>query len=143
MIENACWFLLPSQILRLLLVRVSLISMTLADPSCIERPVLQTCWSFICFPFNQWVGIQFELAEFSARDCSNIGKDPIANIHECQQAATELGSRYGLDGSWAGRAKGYYMLYSSYNRENIVFWNKHEKGDGRDFTRPICRKMNK
>ena len=104
--------------------------------------MLQTCWSFFCFPFNHWVGIQFELAEFSARDCSNIGKDPIANIHECQQAATELGNRYGLDGSWKGRPKGCYMLYSSYNRKNIVFWNKREKGNGRDFTRPICRKMN-
>ena len=82
--------------------------------------------------------LSFVLTAFGVRDCSDVGKDPVGNINECQEAATELGKRYRYEVHTEHRPKGCFLLYSSF-----VYWNNHETGNGRDTTQPICRQTSK
>lgn len=85
------------------------------------------------FYFNNWSEKRFELSESPVLDCSDVGKIPIVDIVECQEAVSELGITYSGEYSLDSVPKGCVTAY------NYAYWNTH--GTGRINTNyfPICK----
>ena len=72
------------------------------------------------------------------RDCSSIGREPLSNMTECQEAAAELGQTYQGDGSFSWNPKGCISI-----EKKRVHWNNHETGSERVGIYTICRNKGK
>ena len=78
------------------------------------------------------------ITESPVRDCADVGKLPLGNMAECQEAASNLGLPYRYAGSWSSNPKGCYK-----SSEEYVFWNNHEIGSQRSNTLAICQNSGK
>ena len=68
------------------------------------------------------------------RDCSDIGKQPLLDKAECQDAASQLGLSLSVhEGSWSHNPKGCGLL------KPYVYWNNHQTGSERNDWFVICR----
>ena len=70
------------------------------------------------------------------RDCSDIGKTSLADVAECQEAASQLGINYWGDFSWPEWPNRCFSDYKD------VYWNTHETGASRNNNFPVCRSGN-
>ena len=103
-----------------------------------DLAILTTLLIFSFFYFIHWSAKKFELTEFAVRDCSSIGREPLSNVTECQEAAAELGQTYDGDVSFSWNPKGCFSLGNK-----RVFWNNHDTGSERKGILAICRKKGK
>ena len=91
------------------------------------------------FHVYHWIAPKYVIADKLARTCYDVGKLPLGNIAECQEAASSFGFLY-RGSQVTDNPKGCYIIRDS--SLNFVYWNNH----GPAFTRnllPICKAIGK
>ena len=87
------------------------------------------------------------IADNPAKACSDVGKLPLGNSAECQEAASSFGILYAgslMAGSWINDTKGCYICRNCRNySQNSVIWSNHETGSERSSFLPICKAIGK
>ena len=91
--------------------------------------------------YSFYLAKKFELTEFAVRDCSSIGREPLSDMAECQEAAAELGQKYHGSGSFPNAKWNPKGCFSIENKG--VFWNNHKTGSERAGILAVCRKIGK